>query len=503
MNTTRMEEQSVGDLNAEPGATCDGRLGDRWFPLEFAKASQRDRLYTWSAETEWAWEEHIRSQIGYSIGEYYARFDRELRSIYPKPTIFIFFSRDMACSGHVARVRGAWDNAQIIHYAVHGKDSVQSKAPRVYYKAGAIHVASKYILKKMAEESPLFQPIWQDLQALSPDECGFYLARDPDAAWMESIWLREEQLFAEYGNTRYREMDGLVLQAPTKQEKRLYELAEQFNREGSPELAAIVADYILKDGAGHCNSWISRVEYLLCAGKPEEAYETVRRGMAMYPTTLLFDRLGSRCGMEMKQWAMAERHLKRWWGANPWNLRAMLQYARCLYAMGEYKLCADLYSKCREHRSLRFEDHANLGVALSRSGDHVEALEVFTKMVEEFPVSTLMQNNLAMEMASVGRYVEARKICARLLDVETKVAFVWDTYGFIQLKLRDYAEAETALLKAIELNPDYEWAWRHLLHVYHDSGQTEKWAKNKARVGYYFPKLLERYEKEQGTDIQD
>ena len=200
---------------------------------------------------------------------------------------------------------------------------------------------------------------------------------------------------------------------------------------------------------------------------------------------------------------MAEQHLKRLWGQNPWDLRTMLLYARCLHFLGENELAAKLFLECRDHRSLWFGDESQLGLALSRSGRHEESLAVYEKMVKVFAENPVLHNNVAMELASVGRYEDALKRCNIALKLSPKSDCAWDTAGFIHLKRREYDEAEAALLKSTELNPDYTWAWRHLLHVYHDSGQAEKLTKTEARVGYYLPDMLKLFHQEKGTDIRE
>jgi tetratricopeptide (TPR) repeat protein len=139
---------------------------------------------------------------------------------------------------------------------------------------------------------------------------------------------------------------------------------------------------------------------------------------------------------------------------------------------------------------------------LSRIGRHAEALATFERMLEHPDSNPMVQNNVAMELACIGQYGEALEACAAALAAEQGLHAIWDTAGFIRLKRREYAEAETALLKSIEMNPHYAWAWRHLLHVYHDWGQAEKLAKAEARVGYYLPEMLELFHREKGTDIR-
>jgi tetratricopeptide (TPR) repeat protein len=89
--------------------------------------------------------------------------------------------------------------------------------------------------------------------------------------------------------------------------------------------------------------------------------------------------------------------------------------------------------------------------------------------------------------------------------VERDPAFrlAWDTLGFAHLKAGRYGQAIPALLKAVELEPNYPDAWRHLLHAYDRSGQAEKLAGAKAWVAGILPDEVARFEKEQGTVLAD
>ena len=486
---------------AEWVAEDGGPLGGRWFPMAFAPGNNPKRLYDWPPETERAWDKYMRCRMGFSIGEYFERIGRELASIEPRPAIFIFFSRDFSCSGHVAQVRKAWFNAQIYHFAVHAKHGLRKKVAGVYHGTGGIHVASRYVLKKMAEESPLFHAIWQNLKELSPDDCGFYLARDPDASWLESIRPMEEALFAEYRDTRYMDNAGMKMVPPTAVESRLYEWADWFCRNKRPGEAALVMEEMLGKSSEHCNAWFRLYRYYLQAGQPERACDLLKRGMQKYPEAVVFDRLGADWCMQQGRWAAMERHLKKLWGANPWDRRVMLLWAQSSHYLGNFAMSAHLYGLCSEHRSLTFVDEGHYGVALSRAGRHEEALQVFRRMQRHPDCNPMIHNNVAMEMASVGKHEEAMAACETAMSEDPEDSAIWDTMGFIQYKLGLYEEAEYSLLTAIDFCPDYDYAWRHLLHVYHDWGQVDKLAKAKARVGYYMPEQLEQFEKEKGTDI--
>ena len=122
-----------------------------------------------------------------------------------------------------------------------------------------------------------------------------------------------------------------------------------------------------------------------------------------------------------------------------------------------------------------------------------------------FLVSALapVLNNIGFILASEGQPTEALEYCSRALEMEPKRESFWDSMGFVQMKSGDYREAARSFLTAVELNPTFPDAWRHLLHVYHKEGQTDRLAGAKSYVARILPDQLARFEREQGAEIAD
>jgi tetratricopeptide (TPR) repeat protein len=483
---------------------CGARreMGQSLVPDDICQGNQSRAALWLDAEDGDGVEQARPSPHGISHGGVFQAVRDGSRNDCPEAVDFHFlFPRRSLLGACGERSQGVEQRANLP--AFHGKLAAKGQEKRICRGVGGIHVASRYVLKKMAEESPLFEPIWQDLQALSPDDFGFYMARDPDAAWLESIWPMEEQLFAEHRETRYRDFAGMKLAATTAEEKRLIEKADYLSAEGMVDEAVAVAEEVLGDGSGHCNGWFRRHHYLMQADRCEEAYELVKRGMAAYPDAAVFDRMGADCCIRLARWAAAERHLRRVWGVNPWDHRVMLQWALAAFSMENYELSAQLHGLAAEHRSLPLAAQAFYDLSLAVCGRHGEVPTASERMLDLVDSNPWAQLFAAMEMAGGGEYEYALELCAEALAVGEEIVEIWSSYGFILLKLRRYEEAEAALLKAIEMNPEFDDAWRYLLHVYRDWGQAEKLAKAEARVGYFWPETLERFGREKGTDIRE
>lgn len=143
------------------------------------------------------------------------------------------------------------------------------------------------------------------------------------------------------------------------------------------------------------------------------------------------------------------------------------------------------------------------GAALSKIGRSREAVELFKMLEKEDPANPVVLNNIGFILASEGQPTEALEYCLRALEMEPKRESFWDSMGFVQMKSGDYREAARSFLTAVELNPTFPDAWRHLLHVYHKEGRTDRLAGVKSYVARILPDQLARFEREQGAEIAD
>ncbi len=500
----RIQQESADKLRVSVGdVVCEesGRIPN-WFSLELIKDEEKSVLFEWPAETERMWEEHLRDRTGLGIGAFFKRYAAMMRRMPIEPAILVVFPDDYRMSGHCAKVRRVWENMPILNYELCRaglSKSPSSSSPGM----GGCFILSKYILRKMAEESPLFQGIWADLKDISPDEHGIYLAPPPDPAWLEAIQHPEDALWTEYHDTKQMDMMGLDLRKPTKWEVTiLVDAATRLVQDDYVGAVSLLRG-LLFDSGEYWWIWEKLVDCLRFMGDPEQAYEVVREGMRRYPDCYWFDKMGHRCCMDMGNFKNAEWHLRRVQEANPWDPFLMIRYALLMNNLGRHAEAVVMYRDCMEHRDLGVGAQTDLGVSLAKSGRIEEALQVFRQIESQGELRPLMLNNIGMLLAGLGRPQEALTYCRRAIELDGARSGFWDSMGFAYLKLDEYAEAERHFLKAVEIDPLFPDAWRHLLHVYDRTGEQEKLAKTKARVGYYLPKELERFVREQGAEIAD
>jgi len=415
----------------------------------------------------------------------------------------VFFPGDFDMSGHLTWVRKVRENMLVFNYG-HWRQHKSSISVLGYFGTGAVAIKSKYVLHKMAEMSPLFAPIWEDMKGISSSQCGIYLANAPDADWLASIRPEEHRLFAAFRNASDLdkiglEPDGASLEARKSMIPAFFLAAmQQYSKAGE------IFEDLLRDEPTYWIVWVRYVQCLLEQGFPDRAYDVLLRAMERYPDCLMFDKMAAGCCFEMRNWNRAAWHLSRFGDANPWDRDWMWGNAVIALRRDDFELAAILYEECMEHAKLSAESMSHYAVALSKTGRCAEALKIFKTQESEYNAgSPTALSNIGMVLAGLGRPREALDYSRQALEIDQSDEYIWDTAGFVHLKLGQYEEAVSAFLKAIEIAPEFPDAWRHLLHAYYNSGKQAYLEDAEKYVGRILPEQLVRFEGEKGTQITD
>ena len=405
-------------------------------------------------------------------------------------------------TGHLLVIRKARENMSVFNYA-RCRGRCAADYATEYRGTGFVAIRSKYVLRKLAEESPLFRPIWEDLKVITSDECGIYLAESPDAGWLASIQLNEKRLFEAFSIRFDPEMFGVESADATDEARAFLAAALLAIKLGQTSKVEVLFQDLISQFPAYISAWMCYMCFLLEQGEPESAYEVLKRASVKYPDCLLLDRVGTECCLKLRNLSQAEWHLNRLCGSNPWDPFAMAGLANVAYLKGEFAVAVKLYEECLEHGVKGALAPTVYARALCYSRRFEDALAVFHELNSTNGSSATTLNDIGMTLVMLGRPREALDYGLRALDLDPMYRFAWDTVGFAHLKMGQYGESITKFLKAIELEPNYPDAWRHLLHAYHGAGQTQELIGARAWVGDLLPKELARFEKEKGTELLD
>ncbi len=447
------------------------------------------------------WNEHLRGRMGMTTDEF-CRMNRGTQFAVTTYNIHVFLPDDFPISGHLFYVRKLRDNVSVFNYC-HTRERRPPADFRNYCGTGYVAIYSKYTLRKLAEESPLFGPIWEDLKGIDPDEQGIYVADAPDADWLASIQPDEQRLFSAFRDGMGAAMVGMETTMSSKEAMACLESFERKQEDLAFEFVKSTFETMVSTVPEFWEFWESYVLYLLRNETPDCAYDVIEVAQRQYPECRMIDRLGVLCCMDRQDWDRAEWHLKRYWGVNPWDEFVMTSYARVAYQKKDYVLAANLYGDCMEHGRLSTRNMLNYGESLFYARRQEESLAIYERVASSRDSDPLVFNNIGMALASMGQYQEAIKYCRHALELDSTFRFAWDSLGFAYLKSGQNVEAISAFRKAIELEPNYPDAWRHMLHAYDRLGDAEKLAGAKKWMMDILPKEVEQFERERGRDLVD
>ncbi len=416
-------------------------------------------------------------------------------------SLCVLFPADFDMTGHIFYLRKMRDNVLVGSYRL-----IQEKNGAKlfdYAGTGFLHIRSKYVLRKLAELSPLFVPIWEDLKDVSSDAFGLYLAEAPDPGWLESILPNEARLFDAFLPGHGIAMGDMNTKENSRLVTRLLRMAIELYDSGMQRSADALFAELNDRGMWcweYCNTY---VRYLLDCFEPKLAYKEVQRAQEKYPSCLLLDKLGAMCCEVLCDHEGFDAHLARYREANPWDEQVMRGQARIAFREKHYRLAGELYAECMEHGTLPYADYGDYAGSFAYQHRFDEALALFENMPEEQRDGALLLNNLAMVLGGMGRMDKALEACRRALEIDPELKYPWDTLGFVYIKRGEPMEAIPVLRKALEMDDQYAEAWRHLLHAYDRAGQTEKLDGAKRWVEDILPDQLAQFERERGCELAE
>ena len=473
----------------------------KWFEL-WRKYDLAGLPYSWPETTHQMWKDRVSIRAGLGICETFTYLKKSFYQINPHPAIMIIFPNEYPMSGHLASVRKVWENLQIINYEC-WRTGVPISTPGRYFYTSSVVIWTKYILRKLAELSPVFAPIWEDLKNIAATSSGIYLADEPDAAWLESILPCEEQLFAEFRDGARLDMIGLDMPSPGDKVAEFHKKAVDLMIQKKYDEAKAGLLNIIERWP---RFWQAHYDLALSAMWQDDmkgAYETVRHAQDYFPDALYFDHMAVECCIQLREWSRAQWHLNRLCELNPWDPNIMLRCARVAYMQGNYDLSANIYYNCSDCGALSYEAAIEYGSALNKLRRFREALVIFRALEREYPSAPELLNHIGFTLAADGNPVAAIRYCHRALELEPNREYIWDSLGYVQMKTGNYREAARSFLKAINLTPTYPDAWRHLLHTYYKEGKYDRLESAKSYVASILPDQLIRFESEKGSDVTD
>ena len=180
-------------------------------------------------------------------------------------------------------------------------------------------------------------------------------------------------------------------------------------------------------------------------------------------------------------------------GLNDEERQARLDEAKKLHAAAQTAAAADIYRDIIRHAPRDFEALHMLGVVAQQGGNTELALRFIEAALAARPSYAPAWFNRSVILHALGRNPQALQSARMAIDAAPDLADAWDMIGQIARDNGDYAEAERAHAKAIELQPNNarfhgnDAAWRFAAG---DLGGAYRAARRATDCDTTYPPLL-------------
>lgn len=270
--------------------------------------------------------------------------------------------------------------------------------------------------------------------------------------------------------------------------------------------------------------WVGQAEAFRSSGQWPKLAEWARQWSAAYPTASLADGYLGLALYNMGQFDRAQQVLLNA-TRDPGNALARAYLAATLYELGDkqqanrlleqamqldpsagffWLVRAEWQMKVREYATMLesareaarrepWSDRgwAQQGVALQGLGRLQEAALAYRTSLRLKPGDEGVSSALAAVLAASGANADARQVLAGASKEREYDAISWLMLGVDEEKKKNFAEAERAYRKALELNPKTENAWHRLGVVLMFSGRSQEAEKALRRALELKPDLAD------------
>lgn len=161
----------------------------------------------------------------------------------------------------------------------------------------------------------------------------------------------------------------------------------------------------------------------------------------------------------------------------------LFQQAAQLANAGKIEAAIPLFQKHLEANPRFTEGWVNLAQAYRITNQQEAAIDAYSQALITSPANPKILRDLGKYLASLRRFKEAVAVFHVLCTATPMDAQAWVEYGSLLLDEYQFAEAEAACRKAIEIDPDLASAYHFLSVILHrrDSTQEQLWAIQQAQ----------------------
>jgi tetratricopeptide (TPR) repeat protein len=156
------------------------------------------------------------------------------------------------------------------------------------------------------------------------------------------------------------------------------------------------------------------------------------------------------------------------------EFHARFQRANALQEAGDWSGLAEHARAWAAAQPDRIEPQHFLGIAYSRLGDHQQAAEALSKVLQRDPTQEGARMLLADTYLQSLRWSEAAAIYKQIVATQPENSRVWNNYGAALAGMGEQQQAQAALETAVRLDPTFKQAWANLGNLYNQMGDSAR-----------------------------
>jgi len=208
------------------------------------------------------------------------------------------------------------------------------------------------------------------------------------------------------------------------------------------------------------------------AGRADEARRLCEQGLARAPREPTLSHLLAAMLFAQRDTATARFHIENSLNAHPDNAAARLLAGRIARAAGDFPAAFTHFNQAIALHPQR-EAFVELARTLDQAGYRAPAREAWSAILQVIPQHQEAASRLGRLALEDGDLTAAAAYLERATAGEAP-ASVWFDLGVVRQDLRDYAAAEAAYRKALDIKPDHAEAALNLGIVLQEAGDFDR-----------------------------
>lgn len=208
--------------------------------------------------------------------------------------------------------------------------------------------------------------------------------------------------------------------------------------------------------------------------QPELAKDVLQQAMKDHGDSVELLRAFAGLNARSKDAEGTEAQLRKIVELHPDDYKARADLGDLYIALKKFAEAKEVFEGIRRDAPQVPAGYLKLSQLYYAQGDKEKSLGALREGYEKNPDSSALLEQLVKFHLAQKQFDQALNICQTRLQVQPADPFAFNMLGIVQTSKKDYAAAETAFMKAIELAPDWQPPQNSLANIYLLQGNEDK-----------------------------